>query len=113
MAYGTITQSYDRERAVDFLYPYDSTATGIVSKKPGQTTSIYALFRPFQPQVWIAIAVAFVAFVPTYWVSNNVIQQSAEISIKTAFFQSFQCTLMQSNTTITCLNFEKLFKSPF
>ena len=96
MAYGTITQSYDRERAVDFLYPYDSTATGIVSKKPGKTTSIYALLRPFQPQVWIAIAIAFLTFVPTYWVSNNVIEQRAHISMKTAFFQSFQCTLMQS-----------------
>ena len=96
MAYGSITQSYDRERAVDFSYPYDSTATGIVSKKPGQTTTIYALFRPFQPLVWTAIAVAFVAFVPTYWISNNFIQQSTEISIKTAFFQTFQCTLMQS-----------------
>ena len=102
MAFGVISQSYEREMAVDFSYPYDSTATGIVSKKPGRTTiGVMALFGPFQPLVWAAIAVAFVFFVITYWVSNiNLnynIQQNTRVSFYTALFQCIQCMLLQSN----------------
>ena len=97
MAFGSISQSYEREMAVDFTYPYDSTATGIVSRKPGHITNIMALFRPFQPPVWAAIAVAFVSFVPTYWVSNYNNQGNTRISLITALFQSMQCMLMQGN----------------
>ena len=100
MAFGMISQSYEREMAVDFSYPYDSTATGIVSKKPGRTTiGVMALFGPFQPLVWAAIAVAFVFFVITYWVSNinYNIQQNTRVSFYTALFQCIQCMLLQSN----------------
>ena len=100
MAFGSISLSYEREMAVDFSYPYDSTATGIVSKKPGRIISgVMALFGPFQPLVWAAIAVAFVFFVPTYWVSNinYNIQQNSRISFYTALYQCYQCMLMKSN----------------
>ena len=83
--------------AADFSYPYDSTATGIVSKKPGLNISIMALLRPFQPPVWAAIVVAFVSFFPTYWISNYSVQQNTRISLNTALFQSIQCILMQGN----------------
>ena len=97
IAFGSITQSYEREMAADFSYPYDSTATGIVSKKPGLNISIMALLRPFQPPVWAAIVVAFVSFFPTYWISNYSVQQNTRISLNTALFQSIQCILMQGN----------------
>ena len=100
MAFGVISQSYEREMAVDFSYPYDSTATGIVSKKPGRTTiGVMALFGPYQPLVWAAIGVAFVIFVITYWVSyiNYNIQQNTRVSFYTALFQCIQCMLLQSN----------------
>ena len=98
MAFGSITQSYERETAVDFSYPYDSTATGIVSKKPGHITSKLALFRPFQPPVWVAIAITFVSFVPTYWVSNyNIRHSNTKVSLNEALLLSIECMLLQSN----------------
>ena len=98
MAFGSITQSYERDTAVDFSYPYDSTATGIVSKKPGHITSKLALFRPFQPPVWVAIAITLVSFVPTYWVSNyNIRHSNTKVSLNKALFLSIQSMLLQSN----------------
>ena len=95
MAFSTISRTYDREMAIDFSYPYDSTATGIVSKKPGHRSSKMALFGPFQPQVWAAIAIAFVSFVPTYWLSTYTTNKRTRISLDAALFQCIQCMLMQ------------------
>ena len=97
MAFGQITQSHERELAVDFSYPYDNTATGIVSKKSGHVTNMLALFLPFQLPVWLAITVAFVSFVPAYWVSSYNTQENTKISFATALIQSIQCLLLQSN----------------
>ena len=108
MAFGSITQSYEREMAADFSYPYDSTATGIVSKKPGLNTSIMALLRPFQPPLWAAIVVAFVSFSPAYWVSNYNVQENTRISLNAALFQSIRCILMQSNYSPRLLGLYKV-----
>ena len=98
MAFGSISQSLEREMAVDFTYPYDSTATGIVSKKPGPITSFTSLLRPFQPLLWAVIAIAFVTFVPTYWACSYNVQQNTRISMGRALLQSYQCLLMRGKT---------------
>ena len=98
MAFGSISQTLEREMAVDFSYPYDSTATGIVSKKPGHESSLMAPFHPFQPSVWVSIAIAFVSFVITYWGSNYDFQQSHNrIDLNKALLHSIRCILMQGN----------------
>ena len=104
MAFGSISQTYERETAVDFSYPYDATATGIVSKKPSQYGDpIMGLLRPFEPEVWAAVVVAFAAVVPTYWLSNYKSRQSKAISFSTAFIQCIQCILTQSNSKLQYL----------
>ena len=98
MAFGSISQTFEREMAIDFSYPYDSTATGIVSKKPSHKNSLMAPLHPFQPSVWVSIAIAFVSFVVTYWGANIDFQHSHNrIDLNKALFQSIQCILMQSN----------------
>ena len=103
MAFGSISQTFERKMAVDFSYPYDSTATGIVSKKPGHENSLMAPFHPFQPPVWASIAIAFVSFVITYWGSNYDFKHSHNrIDLNKALLQSVRCILMQGNYS-TCI----------
>ena len=99
MAFGSISQTYERETAVDFTYPYDSTATGIVSKKPSQHGEpIMALLRPFEPEVWAAVVVAITSVVPTYWLLNYKSRHSKAISFSTALIQCIKCIFSQSNS---------------
>ena len=93
-----ISQTYERETAVDFSYPYDATTTGIVSKKPSQYGApIKALLRPFEPEVWAAVVVAITSVVPTYWLSNKS-RHSKAISFSTALIQCIKCIFSQSNS---------------
>ena len=108
MAFGSISQTYERETAVDFSYPYDATATGIVSKKPSQYGDpIMALLRPFEPQLWAALVATFAAVVPTYWLLNYKSRQSKAISFSTALIQGIQCILTQGNSKLQSLGYVK------
>ena len=106
MAFGMISQTYERETAVDFSYPYDATTTGIVSKKPSQYGApIKALLRPFEPEVWAAVVVAITSVVPTYWLSNYKSRHSKSISFSTALIQCIKCIFSQSNYIPYSLDF--------
>ena len=90
---------------MDFSYPYDATATGIVSKKPSQYGDpIMALLRPFEPEVWAAVLVATASVVPIYWLSNYKSRQSKALSLSTALIQCIQCILNQSNFKLQSLD---------
>ena len=61
MALGKITQTFVRNTAVDFSYPYFVTTIGFSTRKPPFKKKLMALLWPYENRVWIALAVALLA----------------------------------------------------
>jgi hypothetical protein len=67
MAMGTITRMADRDRAVDFTYPYFVSMVGIISLKPKLLPKHMAILWPFQKEIWMCLVLSLVVGVVAYW----------------------------------------------
>ena len=81
---------------VDFSYPYDMSAWGILSRKPDPLPKHMAVFGPFSLQVWIMVVITCAAIVITYWGIGR-LDQRRGISFSQAFLKTLKCMFLQGN----------------
>ena len=59
---GAITRTYERNKVVDFSYPYFFIRVGVITKKPTRIPNIKALLWPYGDIVWICLATSLPLF---------------------------------------------------
>ena len=94
LAYGALNPTPERQLVVDFSYPYDMSAWGILSKKPNPFPKYSALLGPFSQMVWIMIILTYAATVFTYWGLGRLGHGRGE-SFSQAFFKTMMCMFLQ------------------
>ena len=62
MAASAIKITHDRERVVDFSFPYAFDSLRLTTRKPGYAPKWEVLTWPFQIYLWIAIIATFILF---------------------------------------------------
>ena len=67
MAMGGIARSTARETAVDFSYQSFTTKIGFVTKKPQLLPKFYAVWWPFNNDLWISVFMSLILFSMGFW----------------------------------------------
>ena len=99
LAYGALNPTTERKMVVDFSYPYDMSAWGILSKKPDPLPKHMAISEPFSRQVWIMVVITYAAIVITYYGIGH-LDQRRNVSFSQAFFKTLKCLFLQGEYNV-------------
>ena len=72
LAMSGITLTPMRDTVVDFSYPYYITGMTFFTKKPSPLPKIFAIFWPYEINVWISVVVTLPTFALLYWIITKI-----------------------------------------